>query len=1075
MAVVRQTQKVFNRPIGVTRMNTGEAELWQTVSREANGIQSIAFKEGARLAEQFGTEEAKKTSLTAIDPLTKKPEALEIPDGYGSIAQDAYKRVIEKRYTNSIQTEIEEQAASLAIKYPNPNSYDTQMSKYVQQMSESNPEYAGFIEDSGGLYLARTKTSLMKQAHVKARASAAVSISNDFDSTIAKAYQFASSGNLNEAFNLIVEGVDDVSNGEASQVLPAGSVGKSSLSGRTAIAQGLLTHIYSQTSGINGAKYRSAISRYILSSGKTPLLKKYRDQIDVLINGKQTDGVALLDYINAKTVISATEAIASDMSQIESINSSELQKENATRARLYYSRNSEQSDDILNSFKINIHTYLEGAVDGQLSDANASGVIASITEAGSSYTAFKSRLFDLYEDNLLNQGALSLADEARKSMVRELLTIGIAQGEAVAFTAAVNSGNPEDLETLTELQKGLISAYRESDLYDANDAGFVKQVLGQNINTAREALKRQRKSYLIFTGANEFSDYAANAIVQDKELSDQVDIVEKEIGISITSTQAESHISKMRVGVAVGRINNSTFSYNSEQLNSLQLYIMSEGKDAGTTTGLERALGDSVLSVLKGDNDKRVIKSHIGGLRVTVAEEERRTAAKLEATKVTDLVANGLGSSAEITHRNAQSKRFRLSGVNLTDPSSLNNSDVLKAMSETVPQTFVNSLKSIVNLQDVDGANVLLQHYARLSAFRSIEDFDTESLDDDTIIVTNRIAEALSKDQRDDLDVMISMIGRDGASLEDVRSLLTLRDSESSNETLRSIFPDGHKAFVLSEVSSNIYVAQQLYNVVEKMARVGVPKGQIEEYIESRVENTFHESDFIHDANFPIGKANKTEFSLENILKKSSNARFEDEKKELITIINESLGDGFSLNKTKKAYETTASIDLVKYLGGYGRKELPKGYKDLNDLIQKAEQEKEDIKNKTEAEIPVYLVPHKYSGTDQPLFFAHVVSEGGELVPHIIKINDQPFWPSFNADQELVDYRKRLVEEQALADDQDKVNLIEQDAKIQAELREDNKSLAAYQAEMTTLGFTDLREFQQFKANEKLKRLRGQE
>jgi len=85
------------------------------------------------------------------------------------------------------------------------------------------------------------------------------------------------------------------------------------------------------------------------------------------------------------------------------------------------------------------------------------------------------------------------------------------------------------------------------------------------------------------------------------------------------------------------------------------------------------------------------------------------------------------------------------------------------------------------------------------------------------------------------------------------------------------------------------------------------------------------------------------------IFSKSSNARFEDEKKELITIINESLGDGFSLNKTKKVYETTASIDLVKYLGGYGRKEFPKGYKDLDDLMQKAEQEKEDI-NKPDIE-----------------------------------------------------------------------------------------------------------------------------
>ena len=43
MAVVRQTQRVFNKPIGVTRMNTGEAELWQTVSNAASTINNIAM------------------------------------------------------------------------------------------------------------------------------------------------------------------------------------------------------------------------------------------------------------------------------------------------------------------------------------------------------------------------------------------------------------------------------------------------------------------------------------------------------------------------------------------------------------------------------------------------------------------------------------------------------------------------------------------------------------------------------------------------------------------------------------------------------------------------------------------------------------------------------------------------------------------------------------------------------------------------------------------------------------------------------------------------------------------------
>ena len=83
MAVVRQTQRVFNKPIGVTRMNTGEAELWQTVSNAASTINNIAMD----YEKTIGVSQAQEAALgvarddvISIDPSTGKPVALKIAE-----------------------------------------------------------------------------------------------------------------------------------------------------------------------------------------------------------------------------------------------------------------------------------------------------------------------------------------------------------------------------------------------------------------------------------------------------------------------------------------------------------------------------------------------------------------------------------------------------------------------------------------------------------------------------------------------------------------------------------------------------------------------------------------------------------------------------------------------------------------------------------------------------------------------------------------------------------------------------------------------------------------------------------
>ena len=171
MAVVRQQQRFFNKPIGVTRLNTGESELWQQVSQAADSFQNMAIDYQSTVGVQQVQEAAMgapKSDIMSIDPYTKKPVALSAIEQYGTVKAKAYSDIINRRFLNSIGDEIETKGQEYALKYQNSTSFQKQMSKYVQDMSESaDGMYSQAILETGTEYVAKA-TRTMKVAEHKA-------------------------------------------------------------------------------------------------------------------------------------------------------------------------------------------------------------------------------------------------------------------------------------------------------------------------------------------------------------------------------------------------------------------------------------------------------------------------------------------------------------------------------------------------------------------------------------------------------------------------------------------------------------------------------------------------------------------------------------------------------------------------------------------------------------------------------------------------------------------------------------------------------------------------------------------
>ena len=190
MAVIRERTQVFNQPVGVRRVASGEQELWQTISKTAGNIADIAYSEAADQAEKVGRKRGisiDSSKISSIDPETGMPVAYAPPPSYGSIAAESYQRMIDERFASSVEREIREKGAEFSASSSSAAQYRDRMSHYVGSMFENavdedgnQTSYGRIIKESGTDYVASTYATL------RAREVAAAKKRMEAEATIAQ-------------------------------------------------------------------------------------------------------------------------------------------------------------------------------------------------------------------------------------------------------------------------------------------------------------------------------------------------------------------------------------------------------------------------------------------------------------------------------------------------------------------------------------------------------------------------------------------------------------------------------------------------------------------------------------------------------------------------------------------------------------------------------------------------------------------------------------------------------------------------------------------------------------------------
>ena len=915
MAVIRERTRVFNQPVGVVRADAGSADIGRAVSNVAATFQQIAFREAAEDAQKKGIEIAEaveEKKLRTINPETGKPEAFKAPKGFGRIASAAYQSVIDKRYEDSIGTELRVKAQEIALKYQyDPESYDEVMSNYIGQMANgAEGKYKTFVETTGAKFLALTKLNIQERVASRSRQNAAGSILTGISTSQDDAYSVARAGGfiareneeVSEAQAIHDREFANAQNGVSSALLKVGADQTASRQLKQSIALGAVEYLLSGTAN---KSERNAIDLAIRTRG---------NQMAGLPKGLQEEVKSLLAYIepaNIEAVLRHSSVVSSDYNAVEQDQIQQASNLAKLKARQLELTLPDTIDTLLTTSSLN-------ASDAFASD-DAYSIQAGLNLTNDLYTNVQSKL----DQRFLSDESYSRSEregdlrDARQNLLRPYLIQAAAEGNIEEFRIALVSNNPEDMSKLSLKQRTFISEIYNTDFFDPNeDTGFAREVLSANINQIRQQRDRETLRFEISQSVTEAATAAESGALSDEEFNSLNAKIEDSIGPNgLTADQGISESNRLSKSRAFGEVTNFAARANSRSLNNLAAYVDSRGKREGMSPDVVAA-GNRILETT---DDVDAVVSKINGLRSTVASEEAQMKDAIELRNNSIRILGGGGNANDKADRDIAQEMLDNAGIDLAQFDQLPETQrvaALSVMRSAPPQGLIDKLGEILSGQVVPNAGQFLDIHAILS------NDPTE-----TGVFISRFGDSISPADAQRLNDIHQIRLNTGESVNEIATTLIQRQTDPKAKinmdiVLNNMTPT---AYTLDLIGDPI-IAEELAPVTKYMALTGKGASQINSVLNQIVDSKYAKSRFIADPRFPAGSIKRSRYSLEAVFPEK------DDRNAFVTRVNEQLPSGYSLIPNLDADEkrvmlvpdeSTAGLNYFAYFVDEGEELRP--------------------------------------------------------------------------------------------------------------------------------------------------------
>jgi len=915
MAVIRERTRVFNQPVGVVRADAGSADIGRAVSNVASTFQQIAFREAAEDAQKKGIEIAEAVEekrLRTINPETGKPEAFKAPKGFGRIASAAYQSVIDKRYEDSIGTELRVKAQEIALKYQyDPESYDEVMSNYIGQMADgAEGKYKTFVETTGAKFLALTKLNIQENVAKRARQNAANSILTGISTSQDDAYSVARAGGfiareneeVSEAQAIHDREFANAQNGVSSALLKVGADQTASRQLKQSIALGAVEYLLSGTAN---KSERNAIDLAIRTRG---------NQMSGLPKGLQEEVKSLLAYIepaNIEAVLRHSSVVSSDYNAVEQDQIQQASNLAKLKARQLELTLPDTIDTLLTTSSLN-------ASDAFASD-EAYSIQAGLNLTNDLYTSAQAKL----DQRFLSDETYSRSEregdlrDVRRNLLRPYLIQAAAEGNIEEFRIALVSNNPEDMSKLSLKQRTFISEIYNTDFFNPNeDTGFAREVLSANINQIRQQRDRENLRFEIAQSVTEAATAAESGALSGEEFNSLNAKIEDSIGPNgLTADQGISESNRLSKSRAFGEVTTFAARANSNSLNNLILYVDSRGKREGMSPDVVAA-GNRIL---EATDDVDAVVSKIKGIKSAVSVNETQMKEAIELRNNSIRILGGGGNANDKADRDIAQDMLDNAGIDLAQFNQLPDTQraaALSIMKSVPPQGLIDKLDQIGSGLQVANAEQYLDLFAALS------NDPTE-----TGVFISRFGNAISPKDAQLLTDIHQIRLATGGSVNEIATTLVERQSDPKSRVNMDVVLDKMTptAYALDQVDDPI-IAEELASVVEYMALTGKSASQINSVLSSTVDSKYAKSRFIADPRFPAGSIKRSRYSLEAVFPEK------DDRNAFVTRVNEQLPSGYSLIPNLDADEkrvmlvpdeSTAGLNYFAYFVDEGEELRP--------------------------------------------------------------------------------------------------------------------------------------------------------
>jgi len=659
MAVIRQRQQVFSKPIGVTRMDTGEADLWRTVKAGADQLTSVAFREGQTIAEETGREAALDldvSQINGVNPETGMSEPLSAPQGFGSIARRAYEKVVDARFMDDAQDRLKLKAKELGSKYKrNPEEFSKQMSNFIAQTADKTAEgkYRSTIVESGQKFLSDMQINLLDQQRSRARA-------RETDFANFRAFQYgerigeiAASGDFEGASAEASKGFNDVKGIETAGMNGRKQTEIHRQNHASSFSKGAVEHIIT---GLKNDVSRRSFLLYLETKGKQGELIGYAKERKADIDKYLTGSESFLDSNNMRDVIAYGTGLGNAATQLDNAKIAQSQ----AQSDLYWKSETIARDlstsDMLNSMGYRVSGALfqsitNAELDPMLPEAqgyNAIQGVARLTNEKLSQEVARAEQRRAADPSYTNPEKLADVKNLRQRALDSFVLLGISEGNSDKFFNALKTG--EHLG-ISETQIAVVEAIRTNpDLFNRfEDVDYISTFINKNKDSVGEEIAKRDLAWRASSLGRTAIENAANSSWEEsyaelKSIGVELGIVKGALSYPVYQDQLDKYNiawAKSRVDLGMSR------NITPQELTALELYVRDNKEPSAFATDLVKSIYSEIDKITGRSLDRTTITNHIQSLNSDLvknindlAERRKIESSLLNSTQPSDPTAS---------------------------------------------------------------------------------------------------------------------------------------------------------------------------------------------------------------------------------------------------------------------------------------------------------------------------------------------------------------------------------------------------------------------------------------------------